>query len=139
MNAENDDLQFKRADPFLGQAFETAAYSFSKAVADKNYLQPLHSEIRDGQMKLFSQWPAKFGLLFSNQQNDKQTLKLKNVRILKRIAVKVRSVSATLQDDVLKCAAAVEERTAPMQMEEDIPSIDIGTDLLGELLATMKI
>lgn len=99
-------------------------------------------------MKLFAEWPRQWNLLWSaqtpqQQQQDKTTLKWKNTRILKRMAVRLRSISSSLQDVVLKCAATVEERIAPQQMTQDIPSLDLnsdlGVELLADILKTFKI
>jgi len=126
----------------LGKEFDNVSYSISKAVDERPYLQSLRSFVRDLEMKLFAEWPKQLNLLWSSQPNDKTTMKWKNTRILKRMAVRLR-FNSTAQDAVLKCAATVEERIAPTQMQQDIPSLDIkedlGVDLLTDILKTFKI
>jgi hypothetical protein len=127
----------------MAKEFETVGYSISKAIDERSYLATLRPQIRDLEMKLFAEWPKQYNLLWSSQQHaDKTTLKWKNTRILKRMAVRLRSLPQ-LQDVVLKCAATVEERIAPVQMGLDIPSLDLkadlGVDLLADILKTFKI
>jgi hypothetical protein len=139
LNAEDDELQFKRADPFLAQAFEAVGYQFSKAIEQRPFMLTLRSEIRNAEMKIFSQWPTNAALLYSTQPPDRQTLKIKNSRLLKRMAVRIQHVSSELQDALLKCAVAVEERIVPIQMDEDIPALDLGPDMLADILQAMNV
>ena len=93
-------------------------------------------------MKIFGQWTA--SLLEHNpiQPQQPYVLFLKNQRILKRLAVKVnKTFYPKLQDDLLLCAIAIEERTPTIeQIDSTVPYPEnSGDEILVDLVNSLHL
>ena len=89
------------------------------------------------------QWKDQLRLLNHNPNfpQESYTIYLKNQRILKRLAVKINKTKfPKLQDSLLLCAIAVEERMPIVeQSDSSVPFPDSGADVLVELVQNIKL
>jgi hypothetical protein len=97
--------------------------------------------LRTAEMKIFQQWSG--SLLEHNPNRPQETYItfLKNQRILKRLAVKVnKNYYPKLQDDLLLCAIAIEERTPPVEQTDSlVPFPESGEEILVDLVNSLHL
>lgn len=110
-------------------------HSFSGAIRACSQLNPFQAEIRNAEMKIFASWKNEISLLQFNPnlKQERFTLYLKNQRLLKRIAVKLNKKNfQELQNSLLLCAIAIEERMPKIEQTNQQPFPD-NTDVLKNL------